>query len=55
MAVEGRLIDVSKATMTNSTLRVSITKRIAEILDVKEGDIIGYYQKDDKIYLGVIR
>ncbi|WP_156778490.1 hypothetical protein [Thermoplasma acidophilum] len=55
MAHEGKLIDTSKATLTNSTLRISLTRRIAKMLDAYQGDIIGFYQKDDQIYIAVVR
>ncbi len=55
MAHKGKLIDTSKATLTNSTLRISLTKRIAELLDASHGDIIGFYQRDDEIYIAVVK
>ncbi len=48
MAHGGKLIDTSKATLTNRTLRISLTKRIAKLLDASQGDIIGFYQADGK-------
>ena len=41
-----QLIDVSHTSKRGSSLRITIPKKVQEKLDVKEEDIVGFYEED---------
>lgn len=46
-----QLVDVSHISKRGSSLRMTLPKKIQAILDVKEEDIIGFYEENGKIIL----
>lgn len=46
-----KLIDVSPTSKRGNSLRITIPKRVQEKLDVKEEDIVGFYEENGKIIL----
>lgn len=46
-----QLIEVSHASKRDSSLRITIPKKVQEKLGVKEEDIIGFYEEDGRIFL----
>lgn len=52
MADEVRqLIDVSHVSKRGSSLRITIPKKAAEVMDLSEGEIVGFFLKDHKIII----
>lgn len=50
-----KLIDVSHISKQKESLTIAIPKKVADILDVKEGDIIAFKAKGMEISIVVIR
>lgn len=46
-----KLIDISHVSKRGSSLRITLPKKAQAILDVKEEDILGFYEEDGKIVL----
>lgn len=46
-----KLVEVSRVSRRESSLRITIPKNIQEKLGIKEGDIVGFYEEDWKIFL----
>ena len=46
-----QLVDVSHLSKRGSSLRMTVPKKAQAILDVKEEDILGFYEEDGKIVL----
>ena len=45
------LVDVTRTSKKGTSLRITLPKRIAERLSIKEGEFLGFYEKDGVIYL----
>ncbi len=46
-----KLIAVTRASSKGSSLRITLSKEIAEILKVGEKDHIGFYESDGKVII----
>ena len=46
-----QLLEVSHVSRRGASLRITIPKKAAEALDLKEGEIVGFYGDDGKIVL----
>ncbi len=46
-----QLIEVTHVSKRGSSLRISLPKKVQAKLDVKEEDIVGFYEEDGRIYL----
>ena len=46
-----QLVDVSHVSKRGSSLRINLPKKAQAILGIKEGDILGFYEEDGKIFL----
>ncbi|MEM0135076.1 MAG: AbrB/MazE/SpoVT family DNA-binding domain-containing protein [Thermoplasmatales archaeon] len=44
-----QLLDVSHVSTRGTSLRITIPKKAAEAMDLREGEIIGFYEEDGKI------
>ena len=45
------LLEVSHVSKREASLRITIPRKAAEALDLKEGDIIGFYEEGENIIL----
>ena len=50
-----RLIAVTKASLRGSSLRITLPKEIAEILNVGEKDHIGFYESNGEVIVRRIK
>ncbi|MCL4328814.1 MAG: AbrB/MazE/SpoVT family DNA-binding domain-containing protein [Candidatus Thermoplasmatota archaeon] len=48
--VERKLVDVAHVSGRSGSYRITIPKRVSEILKISEGDIIAFYE-DGKIFI----
>lgn len=46
-----QLVDVSHVSKRGSSLRITLPKKVQAILDVKDEDIVGFYEEDGRIFL----
>lgn len=46
-----QLLEVSHVSKRSSSLRISIPKKVAEAMELKDGDIIGFYECNGEIVL----
>ncbi|MEM0135346.1 MAG: AbrB/MazE/SpoVT family DNA-binding domain-containing protein [Thermoplasmatales archaeon] len=46
-----QLLDVSHVSKRGASLRMTIPKKAADAMDLKGGEIIGFYEEDGKIIL----
>ena len=46
-----QLLEVSHVSKREAPFRITLPKKAAEILDVKAGEIIGFYEENGKIVL----
>ena len=46
-----RLLEVSHVSKRGASLRITIPKKAAEALDLKEGEIVGFYKDSGNIVL----
>ena len=46
-----QLLQVSHVSKRESSLRITLPKKAAEILDIKSGDIVGFYEDNGSIVL----
>ena len=46
-----QLLEVSHVSKRGASLRITIPKKAAEALNIKEGEIMGFYEDDGKIVL----
>ncbi len=46
-----QLVDVSHLSKRGSSLRMTLPKRVQAILEVREEEIVGFYEEDGKIIL----
>jgi AbrB family looped-hinge helix DNA binding protein len=46
-----QLIEVTHISKRGTSLRITLPKKAAEILDVKSGDIVGFYEDNGSIVL----
>ena len=46
-----QLLDVSHVSKRGSSLRITLPKTIREKLGLNEGDIMGFYEEEGKIFL----
>lgn len=53
--MDKKLIDVSHVSPKGKTIRISMPKRVLEILGVNHGDIIAYYEANGKVMIEKIR
>jgi AbrB family looped-hinge helix DNA binding protein len=47
-----QLLEVSHVSKKEASLRITIPKKAGETLDLKVGEIVGFYEEDGKIVLG---
>lgn len=47
----GKLIDVSHASKRGSSIRITMPKKVLELLEVKSEDIIGFLEENGRVYL----
>jgi AbrB family looped-hinge helix DNA binding protein len=45
------LLDVTRTSKKGTSLRITLPKKIAERLSIKEGEFLGFYEKDGVVYL----
>ena len=45
------LLDITRTSKKGTSLRITLPKKIAERLSIKEGEFLGFYEKDGLIYL----
>ena len=50
-----QLLEVSHVSKREASLRITIPKKAAEALDLKEGDIVGFYEDSGNIILRKIK
>lgn len=53
--INWRLVDISHVNKEKSSLTISIPKKVAEILDVKYGDVIAFKLNGSEISIEVIK
>ena len=53
--MEKKLIDVSHVSAKGKTVRISVPKRVLELLGVNHGDIIAYYLENGSIVIEKVR
>jgi AbrB family looped-hinge helix DNA binding protein len=46
-----QLLELSRVSKKEASLRITVPKKAAEILDVKSGDIVGFYEDNGSIVL----
>jgi AbrB family looped-hinge helix DNA binding protein len=46
-----QLLDVAHVTVRGTSVRITLPKKIAKLLDVSEGDIVCFYDENGKIEL----
>ena len=46
-----QLLEVSHVSKREASLRITLPKKAVEILDVKSGDIVGFYEDNGSIVL----
>ena len=46
-----QLLDVSHVSKRGTSLRISLPKRVAEILGAGEREVLGFYEMDGKIII----
>ena len=46
-----QLIEVTHVSKGETSFRITLPKKAAEILDVKSGDIVGFYEENGNIIL----
>lgn len=51
MKSERKLIEISKTSRRGTSLRFTLTKKVAELLAVGEGEFIGFYLENGKVYI----
>ena len=49
------LVDVTRTSKKSTSLRITLPKKIAERLSIREGEFLGFYEKNGVIYLKKIR
>lgn len=49
-----QLLEVSHVSKRGASLRITVPKKAAEVLNLKSGDIVGFYEEDGKIILNKI-
>ncbi len=45
------LLDITRTSKKGTSLRITLPKKIAERLSIKDGEFLGFYEKDGVIYL----
>lgn len=50
-----QLLEVSHVSSRGSSLRITVPKKAAEALDLREGDIVGFYEDSGNIILKKIK
>ena len=50
-----QLIEVTHVSKRGTSLRITLPKKAAEALKANAGDIIGFYQEDDRVLLKKIQ
>ena len=45
------LLDITRTSKKGTSLRITLPKKIAERLSIKEGEFLGFYEKDGVVYL----
>ena len=51
MNTKRELIDITRTSSKGTSLRITLPKRIAETLSIKEGEFVGFYVEGDKVLL----
>ena len=46
-----QLIEVTHVSKREASFRITVPKKVAEILNVKSGDIVGFYEENGNIVL----
>ena len=46
-----QLLEVSHVSKKGASMRITVPKKAAEALDLREGEIVGFYEDDGKIVL----
>lgn len=46
-----QLIEVTHVSKRGASLRISLPKKAAELINANAGDIIGFYQEEGKVFL----
>ena len=49
MSAKKELIDITRTSKRGTSLRITLPKRIAEKLLIKEGEFLGFYVEGDKV------
>ncbi|MCW6170843.1 MAG: AbrB/MazE/SpoVT family DNA-binding domain-containing protein [Thermoplasmatales archaeon] len=49
MDTKSEIIDISRTSKSGESLRITLPKRIAEKLSIKEGEFVGFYVEGDKV------
>ena len=46
-----QLLEVSHVSKREASMRITIPRKAAEVMDLEEGDIVGFYEDSGKIIL----
>ncbi|MEM0135061.1 MAG: AbrB/MazE/SpoVT family DNA-binding domain-containing protein [Thermoplasmatales archaeon] len=46
-----QLIEVSHVSKKGASLRITIPKKAAEAMEIREGDIVGFYEHSENVIL----
>ncbi len=46
-----QLLEVAHVTVRGTSIRITLPKKIVKLLDVSEGDIVGFYEENGKVGL----
>lgn len=49
MTAKKELIDITRTSKRGTSLRITLPKRIAEKLLIKEGEFVGFHMEEDKV------
>ncbi|MEM0143398.1 MAG: AbrB/MazE/SpoVT family DNA-binding domain-containing protein [Candidatus Parvarchaeum sp.] len=49
MNTKRELIDITRTSSKGTSLRITLPKRIAEKLSIKEGEFLGFYMEGEKV------
>ena len=45
------LLDITRTSRKGTSLRITLPRKIAERLSIKEGEFLGFYEKNGVVYL----
>jgi AbrB family looped-hinge helix DNA binding protein len=50
-----QLLDVSHVSTRGSSLRITVPKKVTEMLGIKEHDVIGFYEENGRIIIEKVK